>query len=780
MAVIKFMLANLRKRKSYSIVIGILIFLTGLILSVTVSTAQKANEAYDTAFNNMEGPHLIYYIPENDYKAEYKTWFENRPEVESVKIRQLKFYNGGVFKKIGNILKDGTDNHLFVYNPDDKMRLIDAANPSANLSRGEIYMPYVYKTKYGVETNDTVDYQFGSNIMSFKVAGFIEDPISGADMMGSKFFYISSEDSRRISSLCKSNLDNTIQQNIRLKNFSESSVYKLEKEFNKNFESLNGGVSTYMDNKSGHLTLPRMAVTVLIAFAIILSIITITILRYAILATIESDYTNIGILKSLGFTPSMVQVAITGQYISIAIFSGFLSLLAGVFVTPVIGKIIMESSGLFFNGHLSLIAGTLTLLAIVFIIAVFTFITARRTNKITPIQAIANGSSPVYFASRLSVKLEKLKFIPFDLRMAVKQFMTKSKRYILLITISTLLAYALVFFLGLLNMFNSEKAISMVGGQLYDIELDTDTKADAEKILTQMKKDYGIEFTVYRTSEQLIIDDEKTSVQVSDDFDSSGQMVTLEGKHPKHDNEIALSASLKAKFGKGKGEYLSIRDSKGNQHQFLITGIFQTIDNDGKYARIHESGMNALFPGYKLNEAYITLKSHDNLDKTISEMQQRYTGYDEISNERVQSEDKLITIKSIFSGISTLIFVLTVILIGFIILLIMKITVYNETKEFGIYKAIGFSSLRLRLQLTLRFVLVTFTGSIAGAILELLSGSQLFSLLLKGVGLARFKIDFNLLSIIVPILFITVISMLSAFVTSRNTRKVSAYALINE
>jgi putative ABC transport system permease protein len=358
--------------------------------------------------------------------------------------------------------------------------------------------------------------------------------------------------------------------------------------------------------------------------------------------------------------------------------------------------------------------------------------------------------------------------------------MTKSKRYILLITISALLTYALVFFLGLLNMFHSEKSISLLGGQLDDIELDTQTKAAADKIMEQMKKDYGVEWTFYRKNEQLIIDDQKTTVQISDDFDSTGQILTLEGRHPKHDNEIAISTLLKDSFGKGKGEYLAVKDKEGNPHQFLITGIFQTIDNDGRYVRMHESGMKALFPGFELNEAYIKLKSHDNLDVKIAEMQKKYTGYDEISNERTQSQDKMKTIKSIFSSISTLIFVLTVILIGFIILLIMKITVYNESKEFGIYKAVGFSSLRLRLQLTLRFMLITLLGSIIGAALELLTGSQLFTMALKTIGIASFRINLDIMDVIIPILFIMAVSMLSAFITSRNTKKVSAYALINE
>lgn len=195
---------------------------------------------------------------------------------------------------------------------------------------------------------------------------------------------------------------------------------------------------------------------------------------------------------------------------------------------------------------------------------------------------------------------------------------------------------------------------------------------------------------------------------------------------------------------------------------------------------MHESGMKALNPEYEMNEVYIKLKSHKNLDHVIKQMQKKYTGYEEISNERKDLVEKINSIKDVFIAISMLILVLNVAIISIITFLMMKITIYGETRELGIYKALGFSSSRLRFQLALRFVLITVLGGIIGVTLQTFSGAKLFSYVLQFAGISRFSIDFNFLYALLPVILITTLALLSSYISSINTKNVSAYKLINE
>jgi len=110
----------------------------------------------------------------------------------------------------------------------------------------------------------------------------------------------------------------------------------------------------------------------------------------------------------------------------------------------------------------------------------------------------------------------------------------------------------------------------------------------------------------------------------------------------------------------------------------------------------------------------------------------------------------------------------------------MKITVYGETRELGIYKAIGFSSARLRLQLAQRFVMITAFGGGIGVVLETLFGAKLFSYALRFAGISNFSIEFSLLNILLPIVIISLLALISSFLSSSNTKRVSVYGLINE
>lgn len=781
MAVLIFILGNLKRRKSYSIIICILIFLAGLILTVTTSTMKNSVNAFDKAYSNMQGPHLLYWFYTDSYQKEFQEWFEQQESVESVRIRESSFYNGAQLQKDNTLLKSTYDISVLEFNPSDKLRVIDSQyKPEEALKQGEIYLPYIYKSSFTVDVGDTIDFVFGNQKISFKVVGFVEELIAGGELDEAKFIYISKPDFTKFIKLGGDNVEKLLQMRVRLTTNDESVCYQLSKKFIKDYGSEVELVKNCSEIKNNLLILPNIALAVMITFAIMLCIITITIMRYAIFATIEADYTNIGILKAIGFTPFMVQISITGHYVLLTLISGSLSLLAGIFVTPILGQIILKSSGLFFDGFLSFKEGILTLMSLILIIGLFSFRTARLTKKISPIRAITNGLAPVHFSSRINLPLDRMKLLPFNCCMTLKQLLTKTKRYISFIFITAILAYALNFSFGLVDTFRSEKALGILGADFSDIELDTSTKKEAEILISKIKSDYEVEWYYFENSEQLEVDGEKTVINVREDFNASGALHTLEGHFPKHDNEVAITSLLERRYHKHIGDYLTIKDANSNLHEFIITGIYQTVDQGGSVIMMHESGMKALDSAYEMNEVYIKLTSYDNLDQVIMQMQKKYTGYEEISNERKDQVEDINTVQDVFLAISMLVFALNVIIISIITFLMMKITIYGETRELGIYKALGFSSSRLRFQLALRFALITLFGGVIGVALQIITGSKLFLYALHFAGISCFSIENKFLNAFLPIIMITVLTLLSSYLSSKNTKVVSAYKLINE
>ena len=781
MSVIKFIMGNLRKRKSYSIVVCVLVFLAGLIMTVTVSTVKNSNRTFDSAFDRMEGPHLLYGIEEKYFKPEYQTWFENQPGVQTVSVCKAEEIEGSYLEQNGVKIGGSISYAMVEYTPSDKMRLIDSVYPTEKLlSNGEIYLPYVYEASYGFKTGDGSDMSFMNKKIHYKIAGFIEDPLFGNVLSDMKFLFISNAGMTEFLQSGEGNAVTSELMRIRLPGYDDAAANKLRKDFAQICGSDIGFAFTYGELRNANLKLPDIALVVMTLFSAFLCLITITIIRYTILATIEADFLNIGIVKALGFTPLMVRISVTGQYALLASLSGIFSLVAAVYVAPVLERIVLNSSGLSFSGQLSLGASIIILAALILIISVFSLIIAGRTKKISPVGAIASGLAPIHFSPIMNIRLEKIGFVPFNLRMAFKQILTRTKRYVSLLIISIFFIFTLVLLFRFVEVFNSEKALSILGSEFPDIKLTAGARPDAYRLVSDIIKDYDVEWTMFEDTTRLNVEDEVIMVKIRDTYESGGDISTLYGRFPAHDNEAAISNLLISRYGKDIGDYIAITDTNGIKHQFLITGIFQSIDNGGSSVKILESGMKTMDPQFELKTAFIKLKSHDGLDNVISEMKGKYSGFEDISNERSYSESSINMLGSIFSAISAVVFLFTAIIIGFITLLVVKITVYAESKEMGIFKALGFSSAQIRLQLILRFLIITVFGGLIGIALEALFGSQLFSLVLRSAGISSLSLGFNLFNALAPLVAIALIAMLSAFASSGNTKKVSAYGLINE
>ena len=137
-------------------------------------------------------------------------------------------------------------------------------------------------------------------------------------------------------------------------------------------------------------------------------------------------------------------------------------------------------------------------------------------------------------------------------------------------------------------------------------------------------------------------------------------------------------------------------------------------------------------------------------------------------------------VQSSISVASTIVFVLTFLLIACITILLCSITIYREIIDTGIFKAIGFKAMDLRLQFTLRFMLISILGGIIGTAIGVLFDEHLIHIMLSSVGIANLKPVWNFASIGVPILFVVCVTIITAFLCSARTKKISPSSLISE
>ena len=110
----------------------------------------------------------------------------------------------------------------------------------------------------------------------------------------------------------------------------------------------------------------------------------------------------------------------------------------------------------------------------------------------------------------------------------------------------------------------------------------------------------------------------------------------------------------------------------------------------------------------------------------------------------------------------------------------LKTVFIKREKEFGIKKAVGFTSRQLRVQLALSILPISIIGSVLGGIAACLTTNKLFDLIFSSYGVKNSDLLINPVVIPVTLAVVTIMVFVISFVMSGRMKKVSAYKLISE
>jgi ABC-type antimicrobial peptide transport system permease subunit len=131
-----------------------------------------------------------------------------------------------------------------------------------------------------------------------------------------------------------------------------------------------------------------------------------------------------------------------------------------------------------------------------------------------------------------------------------------------------------------------------------------------------------------------------------------------------------------------------------------------------------------------------------------------------------------------------LIVLMLVILNVFVVLLVVRLllkTVFvKREKEFGIKKALGFTSLQLRYQLSLSLIPSTLLAATVGALAGYLYSNPLLAAVLSNYGLKVSRLIIHPDFMVVPAATVPVLVFIFSFIMSGRMKKISAYKLIQE
>jgi putative ABC transport system permease protein len=134
----------------------------------------------------------------------------------------------------------------------------------------------------------------------------------------------------------------------------------------------------------------------------------------------------------------------------------------------------------------------------------------------------------------------------------------------------------------------------------------------------------------------------------------------------------------------------------------------------------------------------------------------------------------------IFAAVAAIILAITVIIVILVLYLVIKTAILRRKREFGIQKAIGFTTLQIMNQLAFNFMPIISIGVVLGGIGGFFGLNPVFVAMVSGMGMA--KTDFSApiaWSVMVCAALIILAYGVSMLIAWR-IRKISAYSLISE
>lgn len=624
----------------------------------------------------------------------------------------------------------------------------------------------VFMNHYKV--GDEIELHFGDRTEVFQLAGIFESSIT-YDLI-----YVTSAEYHRISDFgfnyCEYLID--VEEG--------SDLNAISGEMSADLSRINPGVRFWIQDldemRDTDMIMVNLISAILCAFSLLVAGVVLIIVFFRISNSIELNIANIGALKALGCTSSQIRWAQVLEFAITSVVGTVISAIAAWLLLPAFAELLDPMTTVTWDAHIVPWTVIAMIVFFVLITVVIALISTVKIKDLDPVVALRFGlKSHSFKKNYLPLQSSKGPLVGV---MALKSSMQGMRQNILTTVIMAAVGFvtAFVVFFGYNVCYKPVNLYSMISATRSDLLLVIDDP-DALNDVNQLNH---VVTSYYYHSANAVFDSKAIELLITDDWNSVPYVNYTEGRAPLYDDEIIFSSTMAEQNGIMVGDYVKLGNA-GVEKEFMVCGLVQGTDNYGKFAMVNTDVASSL--GFNFNNGVIRVVIEDssvaNVNKVLDEAKSVFG-------------DKLRLYFNVPDGLtedpiivgSTIICIIVVVVTVFVILLTMslliKTVIIRRQQEFGIKKALGFTSSQLRSELTLSMVPCVLIGSGIGAIIGIGKCNWFLSALLKSMGLAQSKLPAFPWMGILAVIFITLVSSFIVWSLSSRIKKISAYLLIKE
>jgi len=626
--------------------------------------------------------------------------------------------------------------------------LLDTDNEILQVADGEIAVPLYHMQQYELQIGDTVRIESGDFEMEFTIVSFLRDSLMNPSLINSKRFLISGND-WEILNASLGEIEYLIEfQMVDLSRAGEfENLYQNSSMPQKGATMTNSLVTVINAMSDG------ISAAVIILIGILLIIISALCLRFTMMATIEEDYREIGVMKAIGINSKDIRKLYMTKYL---VMSG-LACVCGYIISLFVGHIFTANISLYmgsaektvWNTLLPLLGAGLVFAAVVLLCRMV----LRRFRRISAVDALRMGGSPNSKKGLLNLNLYKSKFPNVNIFLGIRGVLGRFRTYGLLCFIFIMCSFLMIVPLNLLNTLESPRFVTYMGAGQCDMRIDLQQTSDINErydhMVDYIRTDTDVEkYAALFTSTYKVLnsdgDYENIKIEVGD-F-SVFPLEYTNGDAPKNENEIALSSMNADEMNKSVGDTLVVLVD-GEQLEMTVCGIYQDVTNGGKTAK-------AILPYDMDNIIWFTL----NLDVvdgvSITEKIEEYG--DAFYPAKVTDVDNYIyqTMGGIIDQLELVVIFAIALAIAIAVLItamFFKMLIAKDASQIAIMRSLGLTHRDIRLQYISCAILVLLVGIVVGTIVAVTLGQGLAGMLISGISSMRFIINPLVSFIICPL-----------------------------
>ncbi|MBO1306138.1 FtsX-like permease family protein [Enterococcus sp. 669A] len=642
--------------------------------------------------------------------------------------------------------------------------LLDENNQPIYPKPGEMYVPISLKKAGTAKLGDKVTVAG----REFKVDGFVRDGEMNSPMTGSKRFLVHQED---YDALVPSGTPEHLIQ-FRLKDLSK--LNEFEAAYRKANLEMNGPTATYRLFRLASAISDGMLIAILLLVSMLVVLMTFMCIRFTLLAKIEADYQEIGVMKAIGMQVRDIKKIYLSKYVAIAVIGSLL----GYLISLPISNLLLENIRLTFgessNQQLSKLMAIVGVCLVMLLLILYVSRLLNRFKKISAVEAIRFSGANEKISSKNGFNLSKLTKLSYNTRLGIIDIANRKKMYVTMLLVFIISSFIMIVPWMAYRTISDDSFVKFIGyseevnvvTSLYD---SPNSQGKEEAIEQLLDKDSDVADYNKIVAKSFNVKEDKAEGVLRIEL-GNHQKFTVDyqaGAAPKAENEVALSTINAEEYGKKVGDTLTIIQN-GKEKQLTVSGIYTNAFNGGKTAKgtFKDEDTEKMW-----TNIYIHLKPDVDMEAKADQYKKDlpFAKVNSIAAFREQTigpTARSLLLAAIGATITA------VIITGLITALFMKLLVTKDKREIATLKALGFTNQDLARQYLARSMVILVIGLMTGTLLAMTAGKGIASLLVSLMGLTSVRFSGNLLIYLGCPLLMIVTTVLATKMVTKHTGEI--------